>query len=413
MFKKEVKEQIQNLKKAVDENATELKTLDILKNNLPNQLTNSHSNEFIMKNINLYTAEKSFNISLENGPYSCTYTRNGSNMLVYSKNGYLSSFNTQKLNLNFESNLNDKIHDAKWFHNELYFGVAQEDCVFVYDNLGTELHAVRDMKNTKKLEYLPYHFLLAGSSNNGHLNYLDTSIGEIISSLFISEKNPTVLKSNPTNGIIHLGTPSGIVSLWAPSQKSYLMKIKCHKSNVSNIEIDRSGINMITTGNDNKIHVFDIRNTYKPKKTVPVKTNIHFTSLSDRNLLAIGYSDRIAILKDFEEIYISRRAPGIIQSLEFCKHEDILSIGHKNGFSTIVIPGSGDPMYDTNEDSPFVTIKERKNLEVKKLLEKIPFDLISLNQIIGTFDKNEIKDQNKIEIIKNDCNKTALSRFYK
>lgn len=417
MHKKEVKENIKDLKKAVEDNAVELKTLDILRPTLPTQEASGYTQEYIQKNVNLYTTEKAFNINLENGPYKCTYTKNGSNMLVTNQNGYVSSFNTQKLGLNFESNVCDKINDAKWLHNELYFALAQDDCVFVYDNTGSELHAVRDMKSTKMLEFLPFHFLLAGTTNNGHMNYLDTSIGEIIASLYIADKNPTVLTSNPSNAVVHVGTSSGIVSLWAPSQKAYLMKIKCHKSAITGIQIDRSGNNIVTTGTDNKIKIFDIRNTYKPIKSIPVKTNVHFASLSDRNLLAIGYSDRIAVLKNFDEPYMQHKAPGIISSLEFCKHEDILSIGHKNGFSTVVIPGSGDPVYDTNEDSPFVTVKERKNLEVKKLLEKIPFDLISMKQVIGSFDKFTAKsDEKSGERSKRYFeheDKSALNRFYK
>lgn len=414
MFKKEIKEHIKDMKKAAEENSVQLKALNVLTPALPEQEAKGYSKEYIQKNVNLYTAEKAFNIKLENGPFKCSYTKNGSNMLVTSPKGYVSSFSTQKLVLNFESNIDDKINDSKWLHNELYFALAQDDCVFVYDNVGTELHAVREMKNTKLLEFLPFHFLLAGSTNNGHLNYLDTSIGEIVSSIFIGEKSSTVLTSNPANAIVHMGTPSGIVSLWAPSQKSYLMKIKCHKSAITSMQIDRSGTHMITTGTDNKIKVFDIRNTYAPLKSIPVKASVHFTALSDRNLLAIGHSDRIAILKNFDEPYMQHKAPGTISSLEFCKHEDILSIGHKNGFSTVVIPGSGDPIYDTNEDSPFITVKERKNLEVKKLLDKIPFDLISMKQVIGVYDKPVVKVENgeKSKRYFEHEEKNALSRFY-
>lgn len=411
MYKKEIKDQIKDLKKAAEENLNELKTLDVLNDPVPKQERLDYSQNFIKNNVNLYTAEKAFNINLPNGPFKCKYTQNGSNLLVTNQSGYLSSFNSQKFSLNFETTLNDKIFDSSWLHNELYFGCAQDDCVFIYDNTGSELHAVRDMKNTRKLEFLPYHFLLAGATNNGHMNYLDTSIGEIVSSLFIGDKNPTVLTSNPSNAIIHLGSSTGIVSLWAPSQKSFLMKVKCHNSSITGIEIDRSGTQMVTTGTDNKINVFDIRNTYKPMKSIKVKQNIHFTALSDRNLLAIGYSDKLAILKDFEYPYMQHKTPGAISSLEFCKHEDILCIGHKNGISSIVVPGSGDPIYDTNEDSPFLTKKERKKIEVKKLLDKIPYDLISLKPILGTLEK-PVKKEEQTNNKNNQHERNALSRFY-
>ena len=36
------------------------------------------------------------------------------------------------------------------------------------------------------------------------------------------------MKSNPTNGIIHLGHSNGTVTLWSPNQKSYVAKMLCH-----------------------------------------------------------------------------------------------------------------------------------------------------------------------------------------
>ncbi|ELA41602.1 uncharacterized protein VICG_01350 [Vittaforma corneae ATCC 50505] len=417
MHKKEVKQNIKDFHKAVEDNVSDLKTLDILRPALPEQQVFVQTQQYIQNNVNLYTKEKAINISLENGPYKCTYTHNGSHMLVNNKNGYISGFNTQNLQLCFESNIEDSIYDTKWLHNEQYFATAQEDCVFVYDKMGRELHAVRDMKSTRMIEFLPYHFLLAGTTTSGFMNYLDTSTGEIVSSLFISDKNPSCIKASPTNGVVHLGSKNGQVSLWSPSQKSFLMKIKCHKSTVTNVELDRSGVHMITTGNDNRIAVFDIRNTYRPMKSIGTKTSVHFSALSQRNLLAFGFSDKIAVLKDFhnkESCVMKYKTSGIVSSLEFCSHEDILTIGHSNGFCSIVVPGSGDPVYDTTEVSPFMSAKGRNNLEVKKLLEKIPADMIALKSVLNQVEKPARKIEETKRYYETDGeSRTALSRFEK
>lgn len=417
MHKKEIKQNIKEFHKSVADNTKDIKMLDILQPILPEQQKFAQTQQYIQNNVNLYTKEKAVAISLENGPFKCAYTSNGSHMLVNSKKGYMAGFNTQNLQICFESNIGDNVYDAKWLHNEQYFATAQEDCVFVYDKAGCELHAVRDMKSTRMLEFLPYHFLLAGTTANGFMNYLDTSIGEIVSVLFISDKTPTCIKAGPTNGVVHLGSKNGQVSLWSPSQKSFLMKVKCHKSTVTNIELDRSGIHMITTGNDNKIGVFDIRNTYKPIRSITTKTTVHFSALSQRNLLAIGFSDKIAILKDFhsnESCVMKHKAPGIVSSLEFCNHEDILTIGHSNGFCSVVVPGSGDPIYDTSEASPFMGVKQRNNLEVKKLLEKIPADMIALKPVLEQAEKPARKaEETKRYFEMNDEPRTALSRFEK
>jgi len=415
MHKKEIKHNIEALSKAVNDNTNDLKTLDVLQPVLPEQQVFTQSQKYIQNNVNLYTKEKAFSISMDKGPYRCEYTGNGSHLLVTSATGYASAFNTQSLQLCFESELNDKIYDAKWLHNELYFATAQEDCVFVYDRNGIELHAVRDMRNTRMLEFLPYHFLLAGASTNGFLNYLDTSIGEIAGSIFIGDKSPACIRASPTNGVVHLGSARGVVSLWSPSQKSYLMKVKCHKSAVNSIEIDRSGNYMITAGNDNKISVFDIRSTYKPVKTIGTKTSVHFTALSERNLLAIAYSNRIAVLKDVHvdgTCVMKYTAPGIVRSVGFCKHEDILGIGHQNGLTTIVVPGSGDPVYDTSETSPFMGVKERQRLEVKRLLEKIPADMIGMKSVLEQREKVMKKPVESKRYFETES-RNALSRFEK
>lgn len=415
MHKKEIKKDIQAFQKAVEDNTKDLKILDILHPELPEQQSFTQSQKCIQNNVNLYTKEKAFSISMDKGPYRCIYSGNGSHLLVTNQNGYASAFNTQSLQLCFETELDDKIYDAKWLHNEQYFATAQEDCVFVYDRNGSELHAVRDMRNTTLLDFLPYHFLLAGASKNGFLNYLDTSTGEVVSTIFIGDRSSMCIKASPVNGVVHLGTKSGVVTLWAPSQKSYLMKVKCHRSAVSNIEIDRTGNYMITTGFDNKLSVFDLRNTYRPIRTINTKTSIHFTALSERNLLAIGYSNKITILKDVQDketCVMKYTAPGIVSSLGFCNHEDILTFGHSNGFTSIVVPGSGDPIYDTSETSPFMTPKERQALEVKRLLEKIPADMVSLKSVFET-EKKPVKKPIEIKRYYEVETRNALSRFEK
>lgn len=414
MTKKEIKEKVKNFQKTAEENTNELKILNILSPELPQQESIFKSQDYIQKNVNLYTKDKVYSLKLDNGPYKTKYTNNRSHILAYNNNGYISSFNSQNFNLCFETNIEDHIYDARYLHNECFIATAQKDCVFVYDNTGSELHAIRVMKATKMLEFLPYHFLLAGTTTNGFLNYFDTSIGEMNSSIFIKDKEPTIMKQNQSNAIIHIGSKTGKVSLWSPAQKDFLMKINCHKSAISTNEMDRSGVNMVTTGMDNKINVFDIRNTYSPLKSIKTKANIHVSALSQRNLLAIAYSNKITVLKNFENVYLKYSAPSIVSSLEFCNFEDILSIGHNNGLCSIVVPGSGDPIYDSNEVSPFTTVKQRQNTEVKQLLQKIPSDLISLKPILGEFEKpNKLKMPNETGryFDSNEPRSDALSRF--
>ena len=60
-----------------------------------------------------------------------------------------------------------------------------------------------------------------------------------------------------------------------------------------------------------------------------------------------------------------------IKTVKFCPFEDILGLGHDKGFSSIVIPGSGEPNFDSLEANPYETVKQRREKEVHDLLEKV------------------------------------------
>ena len=116
----------------------------------------------LRKDLAIETAKKGFELRLKGlGPYMADYTRNGRGLLLAGRKGHISTMDWRGGELGCELQLQQTVRDAKWLHNDQYFAVAQKKYVYIYDHAGVELHCLQKHIEVTKMEFLPYHFLLA------------------------------------------------------------------------------------------------------------------------------------------------------------------------------------------------------------------------------------------------------------
>ncbi|KAI8817029.1 WD40-repeat-containing domain protein [Fimicolochytrium jonesii] len=345
-------------------------------------------------NVDASTTQKMFSLKLDDfGPYSLDYTRNGRNMLIGGRKGHIATFDWKTGKLGCELQVKETTRDVAWLHNETMFAVAQKKYTYLYDNTGMEIHCLRSHIEVNRLEFLPYHFLLATVGNAGYLKYQDTSTGKLVAEMKTRLGKCDTMTQNPHNAIMHLGHANGTVTLWSPTVTAPLVKMLCHRGPVKSIAIDRAGHYMATAGLDGRMKLWDLR-TYKELQSYYTKSPASTLSISQQGLLAVGYGPNVSIWKNAfltkqKEPYMTHLSPSTtIQSLRFCPYEDVLGIGHTSGISSIVVPGSGEPNFDTMEANPFQTKSQRRETEVHALLDKIQPEMITLKaDFVGSVDR--------------------------
>uniref|UniRef100_A0A182P6Q4 BING4 C-terminal domain-containing protein n=1 Tax=Anopheles epiroticus TaxID=199890 RepID=A0A182P6Q4_9DIPT len=342
----------------------------------------------IVKHVDITTATKHFNLDLAFGPYRTRYTRNGAYLLMGGKRGHVAAFDWVRKKLLCEMNVMESVHDVAWLMNQTMYAVAQKNWVHVYDQHGTEIHCIKTMHRCVRLEYLPYHFLLNSAGENGHLSWMDVSIGESVGNYNTRMGKISVMTHNPWNAVTCVGGAKGVVSMWSPMVREPLAKMLCHPVPLTAIAVDPKGMQMATAGLDKKIKIWDVRNLEGPLETYHTNTAASEIDLSQRGLLALTMGNVCEVYRrdatasaDESKMkpYIRHRTNGMISSVRFCPYEDILGVGTAKGFVSLIVPGSGEPNFDTFEANPYQSRSQRREEEVHKLLEKIPAEFIALN----------------------------------
>ncbi|KAM7220506.1 hypothetical protein V8F06_004095 [Rhypophila decipiens] len=353
----------------------------------------------IQNEVGIEVAQKRFDLKLDAlGPYVCDFTRTGRNLLLAGRKGHVATMDWREGKLGCELQLGETIRDARWLHNNQYFAVAQKKYVYIYDHSGVELHCLKKHVEVSHMEFLPYHFLLATLGINGQLKYQDTSTGNIVAEIPTKMGTPVSLTQNPWNAVLHVGHQNGTVTLWSPNSTEPLAKLLAHRGPVRSLAVDREGRYMVSTGQDNKMAVWDIR-MFKEVNNYFTRSPASSVAISDTGLTAVGWGTHTTIWKGLfskasatqekvQSPYMTWGGEGrTVERVKWCPFEDVLGISHNEGFSSTIIPGAGEANYDALEVNPLETKKQRQEGEVKALLNKLRPEMIALDpNFIGNLD---------------------------
>ncbi|KAF8305544.1 BING4CT-domain-containing protein [Clavulina sp. PMI_390] len=361
--------------------------------------------EEIVKNVGVASASQRREWVLDGGPYRSRYTRNGRHLAIAGKHGHVASFDWQAGKMHFELQLRENIRDITYLHNQAQVAVAQKQHVFIYDQDGVELHRLNAHVDVNRLEFLPYHWLLVSVGNAGYLKYTDTSTGAMVAEQRTKLGACRAMAQNMHNAVIYLGHQNGTVTLHTPNLPTPPVTLLSHMGPVSSISVDPStgGRYMATAGVDGRVKVWDCRN-WKGcvREWVPRsqgggagmgRTGTTYTGIevdwSQKGILGVASGGSVYMYtpptirdehRGMPPVYMTHPVPSRpLTSLRFCPYTDVLTIGHTKGLSSILVPGAGEPQFDSAEADPFENTKGRQEREVRALLDKIQPDLITLS----------------------------------
>ncbi|KAL7624327.1 putative U3 small nucleolar RNA-associated protein 7 [Parahypoxylon ruwenzoriense] len=411
---KKLRSNLKSLENKYKEAAVKAKDAEILLENTSGFLEPEHElertykvrQEDIQDEASSETANKRFELKLDQlGPYVFEYSRTGRELLLAGRRGHVAMMDWRQGKLGCELQLGETVRDVRWLHNNQYFAVSQKKHVYIYDRNGVEVHCLRKHQEVTHMEYLPYHFLLATLGMSGFLKYQDTSTGQLVTEIPTKLGAPVSLTQNPYNAVLHVGHQNGTVTLWSPNSTEPLVKLLAHKGPVRSLAVDREGRYMVSAGQDCKMAVWDVR-MFKEVNSYFTRQPASSIAISDRGLTAVGWGTKTTIWKGLyskhsaeqekvQSPYMTWGGEGKhIERVRWCPFEDVLGLGHDEGFSSIIVPGAGEPNFDALEVNPFETAKQRQETEVKSLLTKLQPEMIALDpNFIGNLDLRSEKQR--------------------
>ena len=337
--------------------------------------------------VDLGTQFKLFDFPLPGGPFSLLPSPSGRHLLSFSASGHVSVMDRHSMTALSDFTVGEVVNGAAFISEDLV-AVAQRKYTYLYSN-GSEVHCLREamQKGVRFLEYLPFHYLLAGLNETGKLSYVDVSIGKQITQIGTAQGAPQTMAQSPGTGLLLTGHTNGCVNIWQPSMKTPAFKLLSHYGNVTGLAVHPTQPHlMATSGQDMKLKIWAVRNVDKAVAQSSLAgrpaTSRH---VSQSGMLAAGFGCRVAvydsaIFRANQPVYMSHMLPGeTVQSARFCPFEDLLLVGSSRGIQSLLVPGAGSAQIDSFANNPFETKKQKRETQVRNLLEKLPVNSIKFN----------------------------------
>lgn len=202
--------------------------------------------------------------------------------------------------------------------------------------------------------------------------------------------SPASMAQNPHSAIIHLGHQNGTMTMWSPNLTTPHVKLLAHRGPVAGIAVDPSetsaGRYCATAGVDGIVKLWDGRMWGKEVRHWTVRNTPSTLSYSGRGVLAVGGRSGVTTYRDTArgsgapKPYLTLPTPGLSAfDARFCPFEDVLAVGHEKGLSSLLVPGSGEANFDSNEADVFESHSRRRERDVRAVLDKVRPELITMD----------------------------------
>ncbi|KAF4747784.1 hypothetical protein FOZ62_014731 [Perkinsus olseni] len=349
------------------------------------------SQKELASQVDIGTQRKLFDFHLPGGPFTVNTSTNGRYMVVGSRGGQFTVLDRHSMNPLCSEQLDEPILDTTFLHDHTLFAAAQRKYTYIYDSAtGAEVHCLKDHLNSTHLEFLPRHYLLVSGSETGEIRYRDVSTGQHVAKIVTRQGPIQSMRQNPANAVMVTGHARGHVCMWTPNIKEPALKMLAHFGQVTALDVTSDGKYLVTCGSDSKWKVYDLR---KPSEELqrcsfsgraPTSMDISFGDAD----LAFGFGSSVSVFRG-SDVFRSGKAPSTylknsyngqqVSSVRFVPYEDLLLVGTSAGFNSMLVPGAGYTQFDSYVANPYETTKQRRETQVRSLLEKLQPDMIALD----------------------------------